>query len=89
MLASRAQQYRSLLIVDMVLAEPGLTKQASGGMVLSIINYVENYIAGKIDKNNKVASIIDILTPGLLWSVSPMLGLLVKIAQSFFGFDPG
>jgi hypothetical protein len=68
----------------------GFAKQAQSGLVMSLVSKVKDYISGKIDPNNKVDSVVNLLTPGILWSLGfPVLGFIVKLAQIFFGLDVG
>lgn len=77
-----------LLIIDTLFAP--LNKKAQlGASLSSIFDTIKNYVGEHIEKGKEAESIINILTPGILWGIHPFLGLLVKIAEGWFGFSPG
>lgn len=84
--------YTDTLIIETLVSDPKMTKTAQevGGIVSSIVHKVKDYVGDHIDKHNKVASVINLLTPGILSIMGfPVIGFIVKIAESWFGLNIG
>lgn len=78
------------IIVETLLSDPTLSKTAQSGLASSLIDKVKSYVSTKIDSNNKVESVIDLLTPGILFALGfPVLSFIAKLAQMIFHVDFG
>ena len=77
------------LVIETLLADPAMVKVAEeGGLASTIAGAVTGYVGSKIDSDNKVASVLAILTPGILSSLGlPVLGFLVWLAKVVFRID--
>lgn len=78
------------LLVETVLADSKFYKKA--GFVSDILNGAKGYFDANIDKNNPVASVIDVLAPGALWLLFRSLGLgkwgmLIGLLMDVFHVD--
>lgn len=85
------QFYVDTMIVESLFFQDNeLVKNAQSGMVMGLINIIKNYVADKINPNDKLGSVLNILTPGIL-AVSgfPVIAFIVKISEMFFGLDIG
>lgn len=81
--------YHDTLLIEALLSD-GFNKQAQSGLVSSLMDRVKEYVAGKIDPNDKIGSVANLLTPGILWALGfPVLSFIIKLAQMFFGLDVG
>lgn len=85
--------YTDCLVVETILSDEKLYKQASaGGLVMSLIDKVKGYVSGHIDPNDKAGSLINILGPGVIFTAFRAfgfgwLGLLVSLAMRVFNID--
>ena len=61
------------LLVETVLGEPKLSKQA--GAIGDLLTKVKDYFMAHIDKSHPVASVLKLLAPGFLWTVMQGMGL--------------
>jgi len=87
---SAIQYYLDTLIIQASLGNDKLTKEAQSGAVGTIISDVKNYVSSKIDDNNKVSSVLNIIAPGaisvLLRSIGlNWIGFLLPLAMNVFG----
>lgn len=92
MISPELQIYIDATIVETVLADPRLTKQAQSGIVSSLLQKVFDYFHTKFsevrDSNGKVEMITNFLVPGILTAFGfPVLGFLSKIGEVLFHFD--
>lgn len=86
------QFYIDNMIVQTLLSSEGLTKEAqeASGLVSSLASKVKDYVADKIVPGHEWESVINILTPGILMALNfPILAFAIKIAEMYFGLDPG
>lgn len=90
---SKAQFHMDILVAETLLGDVRLLKTAEeGGIVSSIVSKVKDYFSNKVDPNNKVDSVMNMLAPGVI-SVTlgalglPWFGRLLGLAASFFHFD--
>ncbi len=60
------------LVIEAILADPKMLKNASG--ISDILSAVEEYFKSKIDKNHTTASVLSELAPGVLWLTLSSLG---------------
>lgn len=82
----------SLLIEKIFLIEAGLTKQANiaGNLLGSIAGSIMEWGKSHIDTsspNGIISSLSDLMFPGVLFKINPILGGLATIAQAL-GFSP-
>ncbi len=77
------------LVIETLLADPAMVKIAEeGGLVSSIVSTVSGYVSSHIDENNKIGSVLAILTPGILSALGlPVVGFLVWLAKVIFRID--
>lgn len=86
------QFYVDTLIVETILSDPRLSKQAQSGLVSSLIQKVYSYAHEKFqavqDSDHKIAMISNFLIPGIFTALGfPVLGFLSKLGEMFFGLD--
>lgn len=82
--------YVDAMLVETVLADPKLYKK--GGFITDLLTKVKDYFAEKIDPNNPVKSVLNMLAPGVLWVVFKGLGLgmwgtLIGLLMNVFHVD--
>lgn len=82
--------YSDMLIVEAILSDTGITKSAQSGIVKSIVDKVKDYVADHINPQDKLGSVINLISPGILWALGfPIIGFILKMAISWFGIDVG
>jgi len=88
--------YADNLILDMMSSNGLLLKQAQvGDMLSSAASSIKNYVLNRINPNDKVGSVIDILAPGAITVLLRSLGFggitagLFGMAMSAFNIDVG
>lgn len=87
--------YTDLLIAETLLGDPRLLKTAQAANIAStIIEKVKNYFGSKVNPNDKVGSVLNMLAPGAIRVTfgamgMPWMGLLLGLATSFFHIDVG
>lgn len=86
------QFYVDTLIVENLMSDPRLSKQAQSGLVTSLIQKVFNYAHEQMqefkDSDHKIAWLTNFLVPGVLTAFGfPVLGFLSRLAEVFFGMD--
>lgn len=85
--------YTDCLIIETILKDEKLIKQAdAGSLVSSLAEKIKEVVGNHIDPNDKVGSLVNILGPGAisLFMKSlgmPKIGLLLGLAASVFHFD--
>lgn len=85
---SELQFFADTLIIETLLSDPRINKKAQASFVPSLVNKVKDYASSHIDSNNKVSSVLAILTPGILTVLGfPVLGFLVKLSEMVFHID--
>lgn len=92
---SNTKYYVESIIVATILSDNQfIIKNAQSGVsdvISGLVSAVKNYVSGKIDADNKLGSIFNILAPGMLAALGgsfSVLGGLLWIAEEFFGFEP-
>lgn len=83
------QYYIDNIILETV-STNGLLKRAQVGDVLSgIAQSIKNYVSNRIDPNDRVGSVIDILAPGAIAVLLKPFGLggLIGLAMNIFNVD--
>jgi hypothetical protein len=74
------------LFVAILVQENQQIKTAS--LLNSVYDWVSQYIQAHIDPDNKVASVLNLLAPGILYAMGfKWLSFLLELAESIFGFD--
>lgn len=86
------QFYVDTLIVENLMSDPRLSKQAQSGLVTSLIQKVYDYAHAQLqefkDSDHKIAWLTNFLVPGVLTAFGfPVLGFLSRLAEVFFGMD--
>jgi len=89
--------YTDMLIAEALLGDPLLFKNAQSqtqNMMSSIITKVKDYFGSKVDPNDKVGSVLNMLAPGAIKVTfglmgMPWIGTFLGLAASFFHFDVG
>lgn len=86
--------YVDTLLVETVLGNPKLIKTATSGVVSELLEKVKEYVSSHIDPNNKVESLANILSPGVVAMGFKALGLgwlgfLISIAMSVLHINVG
>lgn len=88
---AETKYYTESVAIANILSNDTIVKQADiSEVVSSIVSTVTNYVSGKIDPNNKAASIFNILAPGMLIALGGIfkpLGWLLELAE-LFHFEP-
>lgn len=87
---SQIDFYVDTLIVEAILADERLYKKAdTNSLVMSLIGKIKEYVSNHIDPNNKAASIITILGPGVILNAFGFkwLSLLITLAMNIFNID--
>ena len=91
--SSEISFYVDGMIVEAIATSPELIKKAGvGGVLDSLIKSIKDYVDEKIDPNDKVGSIINLLAPGKIFATfsmlgHPWLGALIGLAVSVFDID--
>lgn len=85
--------YVDCLIIE-ALAQDEMIKRADGGLVMTLVSKLKDYVSSKIDPNNKVSSVLTILAPGAISVLFKALGLgwlgaLLGLAMNVFHIDVG
>lgn len=76
------------LVLETLLSEDLMIKNAQSGMVSSLVEKVKSLISSHIDPNDKVGSVVNMLAPGLLWGLGfPITSIILEIAESWFGLN--
>lgn len=84
MIKGEVQFYMDTLLVETLLAEPQLYKKAD------LKSSVEQYFSSKIDKDNKVDSVFNLLAPALMVKLFGWKwGLIMGLMTSVFHIDVG
>lgn len=89
------QFYFDSIIIDTMFHDPRITKAAqSSGVVSSLAQWVFSYFGDKekefANSPDKIGAFISFLGPGIATALgSPLLGTVMMLAQSIFGFDLG
>jgi hypothetical protein len=77
------------LVLETLLSSGEMIK-TSEDIMSGLIGKIKNYVSSSIDPNNKVASILDLLAPGVLTVLGhPVIAFIVMLAENFFGFSIG
>jgi len=89
---SALQFYLDTLVIQAAFGDEKLQKQAEGDTADQLISAVKSYIGSKIDQNDKVGSIINILAPGAVTLMLRSLGLgwlafIAGVAMNVFHVD--
>jgi hypothetical protein len=87
--------YTDMLIAEALLGDPRLFKNAQAqtqNIMSSIIGKVKDYFGSKVDPNDKVGSVLNMLAPVAIKVTFGMMGLpwfgtFLGLAASFFHFD--
>lgn len=81
--------YLDTLIVEAILGEPNIIKNAEPGMIMGLIDKVKQYVGNHIDPNDKSGSLINMLAPGVITQIfgGGWLGYLLGGVASFFHID--
>ena len=84
--------YADTLIVETILQDESLIKTAEGGFMTSLIEKVSSYFGSHVDPDNKSASVINMLAPGVITMTFRAMGLgwiglLLGLAASTFHID--
>ena len=62
--------------------------KTASGLTSSITGWIHDYISAHIDPNNKVASVLDLLVPGVLYMMGfKWLSILLEAAETIFWFQ--
>lgn len=85
------QYYLDSMIVATIVSDASIIKQANISEIVSdLIMSVKNYAMSKIDKNDKLGSVFNILAPGMLGALGfPGFSALLWLAEEVFDFNPG
>lgn len=86
------QFYVDTLIVEAILSDPRLSKQAQAGIVTSLVQKVFGYAHEKFQEaktsDQKVAMITNFMVPGVIAAMGfPVIGLLARVSEALFGLD--
>ncbi len=89
---SSLEFYLDTLVIQAAFGNDKLVKQAEGGVTDELISGIKNYIGSKIDNNDKLGSVINILAPGAITVMLSALGLgwvsyAVGLAMEIFHVD--
>lgn len=85
---SKVQIYMDALVLETLLSDGTMTKTAQSGIVSSLVEKVKNLIAGHINPDDKVGSVVNMLVPGTLWALGfPITSIILEIAESWFGLN--
>jgi hypothetical protein len=85
--------YMDYVIVESILSNPNLVKQAQLQQVAgSLLNKISDYVGSHVDPNNKTHDIINLIAPtGVRYMLSglgmPVIGFLFDILARVFHFD--
>lgn len=84
--------YADTLILETILADDALIKTADEGLMSSLIQRVAEYFRSKIDDDNKVNGVLNMLAPGIITVTLRTMGLgwvglLFGMAASVFHID--
>lgn len=82
--------YVDTLIVEAIVGDEQLYKQAAAGTTLmSLVDKVKGYVGNQIDPNDKAGSLMNILSPGVIFNVLGFgkIGLLLGLAMRVFHVD--
>jgi len=85
--------YVDCMIVEAIAENPSIIKNAEGdttGAIVSLMKAVKDYVVSKIDPNDKVGSVLNLLAPTLIFRMFGALGFgwvgaLIGLAVSVFG----
>lgn len=90
----QTKYYLDTLLIATLVDETDLIKQAQAGgisgVISSLISTVEDYVKDKIDPNNKIASVFNLLASPMLMALGgrfTILGILLEVAK-YLGFEP-
>jgi hypothetical protein len=92
---SQAQYYLDTLLIATLVDDTGFQKQAQSGssisgVISSLISTVKDYVSDKIDPNNRISSVFNLLASPMLMALGgrfTILGILLQIAE-YLGFQP-
>ncbi len=85
---SKVQVYMDALVLETLLSEDLLIKNAQSGIVGSLVEKIKSLIAGHINPDDKIGSVVNMLAPGLLWGLGfPITSIILEIAESWFGLN--
>lgn len=79
------------MLMETFLRDGSMNKFAQGSIIATMAQTIKEYVQSEFQnfKNDPVAGALSFLGPGLVWKVSPMLGVLYEVAAAL-GFDwPG
>jgi hypothetical protein len=90
---SEIKLYVDTMVVQALLSDDVLLKNAqSGSMISDLISKVKSYFTNQVDPNDKVASIFNMLSPGIISTTLsalglPWLGIFLGLATRVFHVD--
>jgi hypothetical protein len=74
------------MLMEAFLSDGPITKLAQTSFASSIAQEIKDYVLSKFDKNHPISSIMTFLGGGLIWRISPMMGIFYEVAAAL-GFD--
>lgn len=81
---SELQIFEETLVIEALLSDR-FVKVADGGIISGLVDTIKGYTENHIDENNKAASVMNLLVPGVLTMLgSPWLAMLYELADSVF-----
>lgn len=88
MTTSKVQVYMDALVLETLLSEDLMVKNAQSGVVGSLIEKIKSLISDHINPNDKAGSIVNILAPSIIGALGfPITGIILEIAESWFGLN--
>jgi len=92
---SEISLYVDAMIVEAIIADPTIIKQADmGGSVLTLMNKIKDYFATKFPdtSTNKVDDVLQFITPGAIFTLlryltSPWIAAIIALAQQVFNIN--
>lgn len=86
---SKVQLYMDTLIIEALLSDDLMIKNAQSGIIGSIIKKIKSMVSDRINPNDKLGSAIDLIAPGILMATGfPILSMILELAESWFGVKP-
>lgn len=87
--------YVDCMIVEAIAEDPSIIKNAEGattGAIVSLMKAIRDYVVSKIDPNDKVGSVLNLLAPTIVFQMFGALGFgwvgaLLGLAITIFGID--
>lgn len=88
----KLQLYTDAMIIQAAFGDKIFIKSAASGLVAELMSSVKNYVSGKIDQNDKVGSVIDLIAPSAMIAMFGSLNLkiisfLFALAMRVFNID--